>query len=96
MDNGHLDVAGSSLTLNRSAAVAHRLLTLARKHDPELVAEVVFEVNQPRVWIDLLRSCVLFSIRFCCFVFFLFRVFVAVSIDMKRRCLGGASFCLKL
>ena len=63
VDDGHLDVAGSSLTLDRSVRTADRPLAFAGKHDPKLVAEVVLEVYQPSVWIDVLRSCVF------CFVF---------------------------
>lgn len=58
MDNGYLDVAGTSLTLDAPVSTGDSLFTLARKHDPEFVSEVVLEVYQPGVWIDLFRACV--------------------------------------
>ena len=56
MDDGHLDVACSSLTLDGPVRAGHCSLALAGEHNPELVAEVVLEVYEAGVWIDVLRS----------------------------------------
>lgn len=60
MDDGHLDVACSSLTLDGPVRAGHCSLALAGEHNPELVAEIVLEVYEAGVWIDVLRSCVFF------------------------------------
>lgn len=85
MDDRHLDVAGSSLTLDRSVRTADRPLAFAGKHDPKLVAEIVLEVYQPGVWIDVLRSCVfLFFFLFLRFFFF-FDILLQVAIERGFR-----------
>lgn len=58
VDDGHLDVACSPLTLDGPIRAGHCSLAFAGEHDPELVAEVVLEVYEAGVWIDVLRSCV--------------------------------------
>lgn len=60
MDDGHFDVTCSSLTLDGPVRAGHCSLAFARKHNPELVAEVVFEVYEAGVWVDMLRSCIFF------------------------------------
>ena len=79
MNDGYLDVAGSSLALDRSVSTADCSFTFPGKHDSELVAKVVLEVYQPGVWVDLLRSCVFLrfllvedvSLRWFCFDIFI-------------------------
>lgn len=80
VNDGYLDVAGSSLALDRSVSTADCSFAFPRKHDSELVAKVVLEVYQPGVWVDLLRSCVFFlrfllvqdiSLRWFCLDIFL-------------------------
>lgn len=79
VNDGYLDVAGSSLALDRSVSTADCSFAFPGKHDSELVAKVVLEVYQPGVWVDLLRSCVFLrfllvedvSLRWFCFDIFI-------------------------
>lgn len=56
VDDGDVDVAGAALAVHAFAAAGVGAFALARENHPELVTEVVLEVNQAGVRVDVFRS----------------------------------------